>query len=96
MPNVLLEALGLDLLRIGSNISGIRDILQYEELMFDSMDEKAVGAKILQALSDVTLRRLCTERKKVFLFNWKERVFQMVTESTEHGESSPADRGYLR
>jgi len=35
MPNVLLEALGLDLLRMGSNISGIRDILEYDELIFD-------------------------------------------------------------
>ena len=64
--------------------------------MFDPLDEKAVGAKILQALSDVALRRLCTERKKVFLFNWKERVFQIITESIDHGESSLADRGCLR
>jgi hypothetical protein len=52
MPNVLLEALGLDLLRMGSNISGIRDILEYDELIFDPQDGKTLIDKIQQLFTD--------------------------------------------
>ena len=82
MPNVVLEALGSDLPCLGSNIAGIRDILHYEELMFDPLDEESIREKISQAFSDVKsfqqIRSLCQERKKVFIFDWKERVFQLV------------------
>jgi glycosyltransferase involved in cell wall biosynthesis len=85
MPNALLEALAVDLPCIGSNIAGINDILQYEELMFDPLDEKVIAEKIQRTFSDSQffnkMKELCQERKKVFLFDWKQRVFQMVTES---------------
>jgi len=83
MPNALLEALGADLPCVGSNIAGINDILQYVELMFDPLDEKAIAEKIQWTFSDNQffdkIQELCKERKKVFVFNWKEKVFQMVT-----------------
>jgi glycosyltransferase involved in cell wall biosynthesis len=88
MPNALLEALGFDLPCIGSNIPGINDILQYEELMFDPLDEKAITEKIQRTFSDNQffdkIKELCQERKKVFVFDWKEKVFQMVTQGTFH------------
>jgi len=93
MPNAMLEALGLDLPCIGSDIPGVRDILHHEDLLFDSADPKAVGTKILQALSDARLKRLCMERKKVFLFNWKEKVFQMITETVDAWEPLQKDPG---
>lgn len=84
MPNVILEAMGRDLPCIGSDIPGIRDIFQYDELMFDPSDETALADKIHQILSDHQffdkLKRLCQERKKAFAFDWKERAIQMVTE----------------
>jgi len=88
-----LEALGVDLPCIGSNISGIDDILQYEELMFDPIDEKAIAEKIQRTLSDSDffkrVKELCRERKKVFVFDWKEEVFQMVTKGNrDTGEAS--------
>jgi len=83
MPNAMLEALGLDLPCMGSNIAGIKDILQYEELMFDPSGEKAIAEKIQCTFSDNQffnkIKELCKERKKVFVFDWKEKVFQMVT-----------------
>jgi len=83
MPNVMLEAMGCDLPCIGSNIPGIRDIFQYEELMFDPSDETTLADKIGHILSDHQfcdkVKRLCQERKEAFAFNWKERAFQMVT-----------------
>jgi len=83
MPNALLEALGSGLPCIASNIPGNRDILQYEELMFDPLDEKAIMEKIQLTFSDSKffnkIQELCRERKRVFVFNWKDRMFQTVT-----------------
>ncbi|MDI7261091.1 MAG: glycosyltransferase family 4 protein [Thermodesulfobacteriota bacterium] len=82
MPNAMLEALGSDLPCLGSRIPGIIDILQYDELMFDPLDEQALDDKIWQFFSDVgflsEMKRLCQERKEAFLFDWKERVYEMV------------------
>ena len=68
---------------MGSNIAGIKDILQHEELMFDPLDGKAIAEKIQRVLSDSgffnRIKQLCQERTKVFVFDWKEKVFQMVT-----------------
>jgi glycosyltransferase involved in cell wall biosynthesis len=86
MPNAMLEALGVDLPCIGSNIAGINDILQYKELMFDPLNEKAIAEKIQHAFCDSQffnkIKELCQERKKTFTFDWKEKVFQMVTKRT--------------
>jgi len=83
MPNVMLEALGCDLPCLGSNIPGIKDILKYEELMFDPLDEKKLANKLGRVFSDHQLfsqmNRLCQERKTAFIFDWKEKVFEMVT-----------------
>jgi glycosyltransferase involved in cell wall biosynthesis len=83
MPNAMLEALGFDLPCFGSRIPGIIDILQYDELMFNPMDEKAITEKIQRTFSDNQffnkIKELCKERKKVFVFDWKEKVFQVVT-----------------
>ncbi|HUL23416.1 MAG TPA: glycosyltransferase, partial [Thermodesulfobacteriota bacterium] len=84
MPNALLEALGLNLACMGSWIPGIKDILQYEELMFDPRDEEAISDKVNRFFSDkqhaTRILRLCQERKKDFVFDWQERAFQMVTQ----------------
>jgi glycosyltransferase involved in cell wall biosynthesis len=83
MPNVMLEALGCDLPCLGSRIPGIEDILQYEELMFDPMDEQTIVNKVRKLFSDIQyfrkIKGLCQERKKAFIFDWKERMFQTVT-----------------
>ncbi len=83
MPNVILEALAVGLPVIGSYIPGIRDILQYEELMFDPSDEEVLSKKIRGILSDFSylrkIKSLCEERKNAFVFDWKEKVFQVVT-----------------
>ena len=82
MPNAMLEALGTGLPCMGSNIAGIRDILQYDELIFDPYNEKVLTNKIQQYFigqkyfDDV--KRFCQERKNIFLFNWKEMVFKAI------------------
>ena len=89
MPNALLEALGLNLACMGSWIPGIQDILQYEELMFDPEDGGAIADKVSRFLSDEQhanhILQLCHERRRHFVFDWKEKVFQMVTQRPFHG-----------
>lgn len=84
MPNAMLEALGFDLPCIGSKVPGIIDILQYEELMFDPMDEQSLIDKIRHLFSDFQylheMKALCQDRKKTFIFDWKKKVFQVVTQ----------------
>jgi glycosyltransferase involved in cell wall biosynthesis len=88
MPNALLEALGLNMACMGSWIPGIKDILQYEELMFDPEDGRAIADKVNRFLSDEQhanhILQLCHERKNNFLFDWKERAFQMITQRPLH------------
>jgi glycosyltransferase involved in cell wall biosynthesis len=83
MPNALLEALGVGLPCMGSNIPGIKDILHYEDLMFDPLEEESLLQKIQGFFSDRQffdkVMRLCQERKDIFVFDWKERVFEMIT-----------------
>jgi hypothetical protein len=56
----------------------------YKEIMFDALDEKAIAKKIDQVFSNVQffekLETMCMERKKVFNFDWKEEMFQMMIE----------------
>lgn len=82
MPNAMLEALAFNLPCMGSNIPGIRDILQYEELMFHPSDDKELANKIRKLFWERTyadwVTRLCEERKRAFSFDWKEKVFQLI------------------
>ena len=84
MPNAMLEALGLNLPCFGSNIPGIRDILGYHELMFDPVDVRALTKKIEFFFLDSKCLNhtasLCEERKLILFFDWKEKVYEMITE----------------
>jgi len=84
MPNAILEALGLGLPCIGSRIPGIIDVLRHEELLFDPLDEETLTNKLARILSDAQysnyINGLCRERKRDFIFDWKERVFLLATQ----------------
>ncbi len=83
MPNAMLEALGVGLPCVGSDIPGIRDILQHSELLFDPHDEKTLTVWVERFFREGPffnkVKSLCQERKEVFEFDWKDRVFQMAT-----------------
>jgi len=86
MPNAMLEALGSDLPCLGSRIPGHTDLLQYDELLFDPTDEAAVTHSVQRFFHDSNyserVKQLCHDRKKEFLFDWKEKMFQMVIEES--------------
>jgi glycosyltransferase involved in cell wall biosynthesis len=85
MPNAMLEALGANLPCLGGNIPGIKDILQYEELLFDPINEESVLQKLSRFFLDTQYSdrvvQLCQERKKAFIFDWKEEAFKMMTKA---------------
>jgi len=82
MPNVMLEAMGCGVPCFGSNIPGIRNILHHEILMFDPYDEESIMEKVRRFFSDIEyfndVHELCRERKRGFVFDWKEEVCRMV------------------
>ena len=88
MPNAMLEALGLNLPCLGSNIPGTRDILNHGELMFNPSDIRMLIQKIEAFFTDVNFSNrvtsLCQERKFVFFFDWKEKAYEMITETFSH------------
>lgn len=82
MPNSLLEALGTGLPCLGSDISGIKDILHHDELLFDPFNERSLADKVQKLLYDPAnfdkIKKLCWERKKDFIFDWKGRLYQLI------------------
>ena len=84
-PNVILEALHVGTPAIGSRISGIKDILHHDSLMFEPRNEVALY-QILKKLLNVscykTVRELCIKRKDIFVFDWagrfEEAIFSIV------------------
>jgi glycosyltransferase involved in cell wall biosynthesis len=85
MPNALLEALGCDLPCFGSNIAGIRDILRDERLMFNPCDSGTLATRVRSFFHDQTfsmgITKLCMERKQEFMFDWKQKVFEMIAKT---------------
>jgi glycosyltransferase involved in cell wall biosynthesis len=97
MPNVILEALGLGVPCIGSRIPGITDVLRHEELLFDPFDEETLAKKLGRFFSDNEyfneVHELCRQRKRGFVFDWKEEVFHMVGEEWDSFERMKDARG---
>jgi len=84
MPNALLEALSCETPCFGSRLPGIRDILQEDDLLFDPSDEDALARKIDRFMSDAAfsekVSRICLERKRALSFDWKAKMFELVTQ----------------
>ncbi len=89
MPNALLEAIGCDLPCLGSDIPGINDILHYKDLLFDPVNLETIANRIRRFFSDEQytnhLIQLIRKRKKIFVFDWKEKVFQLITKEISLG-----------
>jgi glycosyltransferase involved in cell wall biosynthesis len=80
-PLALLEALGLGVSCLGSRIPEIREILYYEELLFDPMNEEELSQKLLASRKEETLiswKGLCEERRSIYTFDWNERFIETL------------------
>jgi glycosyltransferase involved in cell wall biosynthesis len=86
-PNSLLEALGYDLICLGSTIEEIREILDNDELVFSLDDaglEKAANSMIRFYQEEDYRRHLqsiCSGIKRRLTFDWKKRLCQIVDQT---------------
>ncbi len=81
-PNALLEALGAGLPCIAGDIPEVREILQYDELLFPVTDSGELARRIDRAASDSAylekLGSLCAERAAAYTFDWDARLVEIV------------------
>jgi glycosyltransferase involved in cell wall biosynthesis len=93
MPNALLEALGCDLPCLGSDVPGVKEVLQYDELLFDPSDQEGLTRKIENILWDKDsmekVKRLCQERLDVFRFDWGQELFDVATMDLKNPHGRP-------
>lgn len=82
-PNIVLEALAIGLPVIGSDVDGIRHILQDEALLFEA--GSVLG--LLDALARVSTsdgyahaQEMLRARAEAFRFNWEERYFELLSQ----------------
>jgi len=77
-PNIILEALSYNVVSLGSNAKGIKEVLQYDELLFDLSDFKDLSTKLRIIFEDtVKLKNMITlssKRKAIFTFDWSDLV----------------------
>jgi glycosyltransferase involved in cell wall biosynthesis len=79
-PNVILEALYLEMPVIGSRAGGIPEILDYPELMFEP-NEKSITRKLREVIELACFeeyRQKCKKRKQSLTFHWGEKVREIV------------------
>ncbi|MBN1841339.1 MAG: glycosyltransferase family 4 protein [Deltaproteobacteria bacterium] len=80
-PLSLLEALGLGVPCLGSRIPEIKEILHYEELLFDSKDREELSQKLVSSKKEEKLvlwRKLCEKRRLVYTFDWDKRFIETL------------------
>jgi glycosyltransferase involved in cell wall biosynthesis len=80
-PLALLEALGLGVPCLGSRIPEVREVLHYEELLFDPANEKELTHKLLSCKDQKTWalwQELCEERRAVYTFDWDKRFLDSL------------------
>jgi glycosyltransferase involved in cell wall biosynthesis len=81
-PLALLEALGLGVPCLGSRIPEVKEVLYYEELLFDPTSEEELAQKLLSCTNDRTLalwHKLCEKRRGVYTFDWDQRLLDTLS-----------------
>ncbi|MDC0357768.1 glycosyltransferase family 4 protein [Oligoflexia bacterium] len=82
IPNSVLEPLGLGLPVLTSNIPELREVMVYDELLFEADDGPGLATRLEhlvetpEALAE--LKRLCEKRRAAFQFDWEERALDLI------------------
>jgi glycosyltransferase involved in cell wall biosynthesis len=76
-PDAVLEALHTGCPVMASAVGGLSDMLKYPELLFESGSVSEIVDKIERCIKDTAyydhIRKLCSERAKIFYFDWAEQ-----------------------
>lgn len=83
-PNALLEALGVGVACMGSDIQEVAEILKYPELLFSNKSPEQLSGKLQEYMSSEIYRQEVQEKtslcKSEFDFDWGERLLQVIGE----------------
>ena len=84
-PGVLLEALGCETPCIGSDIRGIAEVLDYDDLLFKPLNVEELTKKLDKIVKDKEyykkVKDLCLKRREKFVFDWHEKVINILKTS---------------
>jgi len=82
-PNSLLDAFSAGVPCIGSRIDEIKEVLYYDDLLFDVNDVTELTFKISNAVNRSEyfhhISRLSLERAHKFCFDWDENILEIIT-----------------
>jgi glycosyltransferase involved in cell wall biosynthesis len=83
-PNVVLEALGLGVPVIGSDVGGISTMLEHRQLLLKPGDPHALAERLSALCRHAHLyeevKRLCASRRPLFEFDWARRFEDVLAE----------------
>jgi len=83
MPESILESLGCGIPCIGSDISGIREVLYYDDLLFTPNNTSELSKYMFKIIEDkqhyLYLNNLCNIRKECFVFDWNKNIVDELT-----------------
>lgn len=81
-PTVLLEAIGSGIPSIGSNRGGIKEILEYDELLFEPEDFREIADKMSKILGNRLSYQEAVKniekRQKKFRFDWEKKAIGLL------------------
>lgn len=87
-PNALLEALGVGVACLGSDISEVAEILKYPRLTFRNDSPEELSKKLDEYMSSASYREeileLTTRCKSEFDFDWGERLLELIENDDEN------------
>jgi glycosyltransferase involved in cell wall biosynthesis len=82
-PNSLLDALSVGCPCLGSDIDEIREILKFDELLFDISNTKELSLKLNRLAHDkehyATVKKLSGSRAEEFCFDWNKYMVNIIT-----------------
>jgi len=81
-PQVLLEALACETLCIGSNVGGIKEVLYYDDLLFEPLNVEELERKLERIKTDKEyydrIKALCLDRRSKFIFDWEKKIVETI------------------
>lgn len=84
MPNSVMEALAYDRPVLLSDTPELRELIFYDELLFDPYNAEALAQRLAPLIRDrsllAPLLELSRKRSLVYSFDWDERASQIVTQ----------------
>lgn len=91
-PDVVMEAIHVGCPAIASRVGGLPELLEYDELLFDSGDVVGMADIVERAIVDADfyarMRKLCTARAEALTFDWAVAMEKAMAEGSDSPEKN--------